>query len=158
TDPFSGSPTLVRVDAGLNFDWGTGSPDQSISSDHFTVRWTGSVVPQFDETYTFSTTTDDGVRLWVKGQSVIDKWIDQAPTTWNGSIALKAQQRYNIEMDYYENGGGAVAKLSWSSPSTALVIIPPTQLFPVINPPPGVVLNVPAQGASFTAPASVTLS
>ena len=158
TDPFSGSPTLVRVDAGLNFDWGAGSPDQSISSDHFTIRWTGSVVPQFDETYTFSTTTDDGVRLWVNGQSVIDKWIDQAPTTWNGSIALKAQQRYNIEMDYYENGGGAVAKLSWSSPSTPLVIIPPTQLFPVINPPPGVVLNAPAQGASFTAPASVTLN
>ena len=156
TDPYSGAPTLVRTDP-VDFDWGNGSPDSSISADHFTARWTGSVQPQFDETYTFTTTTDDGVRLWVNGQSIIDEWVDQGPTAWSGSIALKAQQRYNIEMDYYENGGGAVATLSWSSPSTSQ-IIPQTQLYTQTNPPPGVVLTGPAHGATFTAPGSVTLS
>src|SRR5439155_26825291 len=112
-DPlFSIPPTLVRTDSVVNFSWGAGSPDPSIGADTFTTRWTGIVQPQFNETYTFTTTTDDGVRLWVNGQLVIDEWIDQAPTTWNGSISLKAQQRYNIEMDYYENGAGAVAKLT----------------------------------------------
>jgi uncharacterized repeat protein (TIGR03806 family) len=158
TSPFAGAPTLVRTDPVVNFNWGNGSPDPSISVDHFTARWTGAVQPQFDETYTFTTTTDDGVRLWVNGQLIINEWVDQGPTPWSGSIALKAQQRYNIEMDYYENGGGAEAILSWSSPSTPLAIIPQSQLYPVTNPPPGVSLTGPANGSSFTASASVTLS
>jgi uncharacterized repeat protein (TIGR03806 family) len=158
TDPYSGAPTLVRTDANINFNWGTGSPDPSISADSFTVRWIGAVQPQFNETYTFSTTTDDGVRLWVNGQLIVDEWVDQGPTTWSGSINLNAQQHYNIEMDYYENAGGAVAELSWSSLSTPLAIIPQSQLHPVTNPPPGVVLAAPASGSTFTAPASVTIS
>ncbi|MDB6065398.1 MAG: hypothetical protein JWR26_1606, partial [Pedosphaera sp.] len=62
---FNTAPTLVRTDATVNFNWGTGSPDPSISADTFTARWTGMVQPQFSQTYTFYTTTDDGVRLWV---------------------------------------------------------------------------------------------
>ncbi len=58
--PFSGSPTLTRIDSTVNFDWVSGSPDPSISVDQFTVRWTGDVQPLFNETYTFYTRTDDG--------------------------------------------------------------------------------------------------
>ena len=155
---FNNAPTLVRFDPTVNFNWGGGSPDSSISSDTFTARWTGMVQPQYSQTYTFYTTTDDGVRLWVNGQLLIDKWIDQSPTTWSGTIALKAQQRYNIRMDYYENGGGAVASLAWSSPSTPQAIIPQNQIYPFTNPPPGIVLISPATNASYTASASVTLN
>ena len=102
------------------------------------MRWTGSVQPQFNETYTFYTTTDDGVRLWVNGQLLIDDWVDQSATTKSGSITLNAQQLYNIQMDYYEDGGNAVAQLAWSSPSTPQAIIPQSQLYPYTNPPPTV--------------------
>lgn len=155
---FNIAPTLVRTDAVVNFDWGNGSPDPSIGADTFVTRWTGAVQPQFNETYTFYTTTDDGVRLWVNGQLLIDKWVDQGPTEWSGSITLAAQQRYNIRMEYYENGGGAAASLSWSSPSTTKAIIPQTQLYPVTNPPPSVVITTPTNGATYTATASVTVS
>jgi len=151
-------PTLVRTDAVVNFNWNTVSPDPTIPTTDYTVRWTGMVQPQFNETYTFSTTTDDGVRLWVNGQLIIDKWVDQAPTTWTGTIALKAQQYYNLQMDYYQNQGGAVASLSWSSPSTPLAIIPATQLYSVTNPPPVAALTGPANGATYAASASVTIS
>ncbi len=147
TAPYTGSPTLVRTDAVVNFNWGTGSPDSTISVDHFTAKWSGSVLPQFNETYTFYTTTDDGVRLWVDGQLLIDHWQDQAPAEWSGAISLSAQRRYDVEMDYYENAGGAVATLSWSSPSTAKTLIPQTQLYPVPNPP---VLRVIAAGSGGT--------
>ncbi|MBI1177607.1 hypothetical protein GC207_09230 [bacterium] len=147
----NGTPTLARIDPTVNFNWGSGSPDASISVDSFTALWTGQVQPQFNESYTFWTTTDDGVRLWVNNQLVIDKWIDQAPTEWSGSIALEAGKRYDIAMAYYENGGGAVAQLSWSSPSTAKAIIPQSQLYPTNDVPPTVSLTSPTGGSTYTA-------
>jgi hypothetical protein len=131
---FTNPPTLTRTDAVVNFNWGTGSPDPSISDDNFTVRWTGSVQAQFNETYTFYTTTDDGVRLWVNGQLLVDKWVPEGATEWNGSAMLMAGQKYPITMEYFEAGGDASATLAWSSPSTAKTIIPQSQLYPAFPP------------------------
>jgi uncharacterized repeat protein (TIGR03806 family) len=156
-NPFVGSP-LVRTDAMINFDWSVIPPDPSIPPTNYTVRWTGSVQPQFTETYTFHTTTDDGVRLYVNGQLLIDSWVDQTATAHAGTIALSAQQLYNIEMDYYQHTNSAVATLAWSSPSTPLMVIPQTQLYPFTNPPPSVTLLGPADGSQYTASASVTIS
>ena len=150
--PFATAPTLTRIDPTVNTNWGNGSPDPSISVDHFTAVWSGSIQPQFDETYTFYVTSDDGARLflWINGQktTIVDSWVDQGPTEHSGSISLRAGQRYNIEMDYYENGGGAVAMLSWSSPSTTKAIIPANQLYTVTNPPPVAVLTAPVNASS----------
>ena len=93
------------------------------------MLWTGQIEPLYTETYTFQTSTDDGVRLWVDGQLIIDKWLDQAATAHTGSIALVAGQKVDIRMDYYENAGGATAQLAWSSPSQALQIVPQSQLY-----------------------------
>ncbi len=155
---FNVPPTLTRTDAVVNFHWNTNGPDPRIGQTVFTARWVGSVEPQYNETYTFSVTADDGVRLWVNGQLLVDAWLDQAPTTYQGSITLKAQQIYNIRMDYYQDDGGAAAALAWSSPSTALAVIPQTQLYSFTNPPPAVVLLSPTNAAAYTASASVTLS
>ncbi len=97
------------------------------------------------------------MRLWVNGQLLIDNWVDQAATTKSGSIALKAQQLYNIRMEYYENGGNASAQLQWSSPSTAQAVIPQSQLNFYTNPPPTVILSSPTNGSTYTATASVTI-
>jgi autotransporter-associated beta strand protein len=155
--PYTGSPTLIRTDEVVNFNWSSTGPDPSVGQTHFTVRWTGSVQAQFNETYTFYATADDGVRLWVNGQELVNGWVDQGATTYQGTITFNAQQLYNIEMDYYQNGGGAVAELQWSSPSTAQAIVPQTQLYPYTNPPPSVVMASPAGGSTYTAPASVTV-
>ena len=133
---FVDPPTLIRIDPTINFNWDTTSPDPRIGLTDYTIRWTGSVQPQFNETYAFYTTTDDGVRLWVNGQLIINEWIDQAPTEWHGSLPLAAGQRYDLQMDYYQNQGGAVASLSWGSPSTAKAIIPKVQLYSTTNQPP----------------------
>lgn len=154
---FNVPPTLTRTDAVVNFNWTNTSPDPSISPTNFVVQWSGSVQPQFNETYTFTTFTDAGVMLWVNGQLLINKWVNQGPTAWSGSIALTAQQRYNIVMYYfYTNQGGAVAQLSWSSPSTPAQVIPQSQLYPQTNPPPMVVLTSPTNGYVGTAVATIT--
>jgi glucose/arabinose dehydrogenase len=124
---------LVRTDATVNFNWGGGSPDPSIGSDTFSARWRGQVQPRFSETYTFFTRADDGVRMRVNGQLLVDRFVDQPPTEYSGTIALQAGQKYDIEIEYYEQGGGALQQLSWSSPSQAKQIIPATQLYSEFN-------------------------
>ncbi|MBU1260254.1 MAG: DUF4968 domain-containing protein [Planctomycetes bacterium] len=126
---------IVRTDATVDFDWGAGSPDSLIGVDTFSVRWTGKVQPLYSETYTFYTNTDDGVRLWVNGQSLINQWVDQAATEHSGTIPLAAGQWYDIKMEYYENGWDALAQLSWSSPSQAKQIIAQSQLLAAAVPP-----------------------
>jgi len=156
-NPYSGSPILVRTDAVVNFNWSTNAPDPSVGRTNFTVRWTGSVQPQFNETYTLYATADDGVRLWINGRELINEWINESATTYSNMITLRAQQFYNIEMDYYQAGGSAVAKLQWSSPSTPLAVIPQSQLYPFTNPPPTVILSSPTNGSVYTGTASVSI-
>jgi hypothetical protein len=122
-------PNVNRVDGTVDFDWGNGSPDSGIGPDTFSARWTGQVLADFSETYTFETEADDGVRLWVNNVLLVDDFVDQGPTKTSGTITLVAGQRYDIKMDYYEDGGGAVAHLRWSSPSTPYEVIPQDHLF-----------------------------
>ncbi|HEX8852058.1 MAG TPA: PA14 domain-containing protein, partial [Pyrinomonadaceae bacterium] len=120
----------TRIDPAINFEWGTNAPDPAIGADTFSARWSGQVVPLYTEQYTFHTLADDGVRLWVDGQLLVNEWSDRAPTESSGTIQLTAGQKYDIRMEYYENGGAATAKLLWSSPRQTKQVIPQTQLYP----------------------------
>jgi glucose/arabinose dehydrogenase len=125
---FSGA-TVTRVDPIVDFDWGAGSPAASIGPDTFSVRWAGQVQAQFSERYVFYTQSDDGVRLWVNGQQLVNNWTDHAATEDLGAISLTAGQRYDIRMEFYENGGDALARLLWSSASTPKTPVPAARLY-----------------------------
>ncbi|HLX69206.1 MAG TPA: PA14 domain-containing protein, partial [Verrucomicrobiae bacterium] len=156
---FSTPPTLIRTDAVVNFNWSTTGPDSSIGQSNFTARWTGSVQPQYSETYTFTVVSDDGARLWVNGQLLVDNWVAHSSATTNsGSITLNAQQFYNIRLDYFQQSSNAVVQLFWSSPSTAQSIVPQSQLDTFSNPPPSIVMAAPTGGATYTSAASVTIA
>jgi len=120
----------TQVDAAVNFDWGNGRPHPEVHQDSFSVRWTGWVQPLHSETYTFTTLTDDGARLWVDGRRLVNTWQEQSATEQSGRISLAAGRRYRIKMEYYDDSSDAVAKLLWSSPSQRKEIIPKTQLYP----------------------------
>jgi hypothetical protein len=122
--------SMVRVDSTVNFDWRDAAPASSLSADGFSVRWLGSVQPRYGETYTFATTSDDGVRLWVDGMLLIDDWTDHPRRVDTASIALERDVKYAIRMEFYERGGDAVAQLAWSSPTQALEVVPRSRLFP----------------------------
>jgi hypothetical protein len=113
----------------VDFDWGFTAPDAGVNSEHFSVRWTGLVEPEFSETYTFYTNSDDGIRLWVNGELLVDHWSNHAPTEDQGTISLEAGQKYDIRLEYFENTSGAVSQLMWSSPSQPKEIVPSSQLF-----------------------------
>ncbi len=119
---------ITRSDLTVNFDWAAGSPAPAMGADNFTVRWTGFVEPPASELYTFSVLVDDGVRLWVDDQLLINAWVDQGATLHNGTIELSAGKKHRLKMEFYERGGLAVAKLFWSSRSQFEQIIPQERL------------------------------
>ena len=104
------TPDLVRDEDAIDHDWGDGSPGAGIGSNRFVARWTRTVSFAPGD-YEFAVTADDGVRLYVDGVRVIDKWIDQGPTTYRATLPLDGGP-HKIVMEYYENGGGAVARLA----------------------------------------------
>lgn len=127
---FSGNPTVDRVDATVNNDFGTGSPAAGINSDNFCARWHGQVEAPVSGSYTFTTTSDDGQRLWVNGVQIINDWTLHGAQDASGTITLTAGQKYDIKFEYYEATGGAVARLNWAYPGQARQVIPTTRLYP----------------------------
>ena len=70
---FYGDPVTTHQDPDLDFDWGAGAITQ-YAADFVAVRWTGFVIPEYTESYTFYVTADDSARLWVNGEMLFDKW------------------------------------------------------------------------------------
>ena len=64
----------TQVDSAVDFDWGTASPLAGLGPSSFSVRWSGMVTPTHSEKYVFYTQSDDGVRLWVDGNLLVDNW------------------------------------------------------------------------------------
>jgi len=107
-----GAPVLVRNDAEVNFNWGTGSPAPGIvTSDNFSVRWTRSLDLPAGR-YRFTMSHDDGARLWAGNVLLVDRWYDQAVSTQQAEIDW-AGGVMPVKMEYYERNNLAQASLSW---------------------------------------------
>ncbi|MGC9396463.1 MAG: PA14 domain-containing protein [Anaerolineae bacterium] len=109
----SNDPVLTRYDAAIDFDWENGSPDSAVPADNFSVRWSRTLGFEAG-TYRFYASCDDGVRIYVDGQLVINAWQNQKlPNTRSGDIALSAGQ-HTVVVEYYEEGGLASAHVWWN--------------------------------------------
>jgi hypothetical protein len=131
---------LTRTDATVDFNWGFGSPDPLINSERFSIRWTGQVTAPASGSYIFVTRSDDGVRLWLNNQLVIDNY-NSHPETEDRSAAINliGGQSNNLRIEYFELTANAIIKLLWIRPGqTNPEIIPSAQLSTPVspNPPP----------------------
>nr|WP_240948163.1 LamG-like jellyroll fold domain-containing protein [Planosporangium mesophilum] len=124
-------------------------------NDHNTIRWTGQVQPRYSEPYTFSMVADNGFRVWVDNQLVIDHWVDDWDNPQTGTpVALQAGRKYDIKVEYFENRGGSNAHLSWSSPSRPKEIVPNSALYL----PPGFTYPGPLSSAVPTDGETITMT
>ncbi len=151
---------ITRTDPQVDFVWTNTTPGTGINTTYFTVRWLGQVQPQYSETYFFDTSTDDGVKLWVNGQLIIDGWPKQTADRI-ASISLQAGVLYDIKMEYYQATSSSFAHLSWYSDSQTKQIIPSARLYPAVvmaAPPaitsPGLAYGFVGQPFSFAVTAS----
>ncbi len=119
-DELRGDPALVRTDKQIDFHWGEASFVNNGPVDHFSVRWTGYFVPRAEDDYKFYVSADDGVRLYVNDERVIDDWQRHGETLDTHSAHLEAGKAYKIRLEYFEAVGTATARFGIAAASRAL--------------------------------------
>ncbi len=100
----TGAPVLVRDDAYLNQNWGTAAPGPGVNADRWSARWTRAVAVQPGR-YRIVVSSDDGARVWVNNQLIVDNWIDQ--TTVRSAEIMATGNTANVVVEYYDNFGPA---------------------------------------------------
>ena len=122
-----GNPAMSRVDATINFNWGSGLITQ-YGRDYVSARWHGKVKPATSENYTFYAYADDGVRMWIDHVKIIDSW-DVSGNETVATVPLTANKYHDIRVEYKEVTGTAIVSLQWSSFSVSKQYIPSSQLY-----------------------------
>ena len=127
----SGEPVLTRIDPQVDFSWGNAdvpgenSPDPAINVDNFSARWSGELEVDITDTYTFNITANNGFRLYLDGEPIIDYWDNPTTDTRESEpIELVAGELHSIQMEYFEGLDTAMAQLFWESTKREQQIIP----------------------------------
>lgn len=124
---------VERLNSQINFNWGGYSPAPYISPETYSIRWSGTIKPEFSEEYTFYFTGGSGVQLIINGQPVVNNWNITTPSVQSGKVTLKAGESYDLQLSYKHGSGGAVSKLEWQSASRARQLVPADRLSPVLK-------------------------
>jgi len=107
-----------RVDANVDFNWGERPPMDGIANKDWSARWTGFITVKKTGDYIFSAASDDGARLWINNELLVDNWRVQACLTFSAkkAIHMEAGTPYPVKLEYWQAAGGAAVRLSWKMP------------------------------------------
>lgn len=110
-----GTPEVTRNDEKIDFEW-SGSPAAGINADRFSARYRGHMKARSSGTHLFYLTSDDGARMFIDGEKVLDAWYDHGPVTEVYACEMEAGSEHEIVVEYYENTNSATLKLSCVEP------------------------------------------
>ncbi len=129
TADLSGTPALVRTDAQIGFRWDRGSPTdnlmargeagpgQGVPNDHFSIRWSGQLLPPVSGRYRIEAAADDGYRLYVDGKQVLDHWSPSDRMRGDGvELELQSGRAYDLRLEYFDAERDAGVRLGWRMP------------------------------------------
>jgi beta-glucosidase len=112
----SGEPVMRRVDPSINFNWGFNGVSAKLKQ-NYSVRWTGVLAPTASADYVLGFTGQDGYRVWVDGQLLVEDWTPHRPsTTVTKAIHLDQGHAYTLKIEYFQTVRAAEAKLVWGVP------------------------------------------
>lgn len=103
-----GEPAVVRTDVHVAFDWNLGSYAEGQRTDNFSARWTGYYTPKHTGKFDFHVSGDDGFRLYVDDQLLIDQWHYQGETVASKAIDLIGGRHYKLRLEYFEGSSDAI--------------------------------------------------
>jgi hypothetical protein len=105
-----------RLDHTINFRWLRRPPMRNFRAEQFSIRWTGYIRINEPDLYEFYTISDDGVRLWIDNQKLIDNWEVHGATLDKGEVRLTPGY-HSVRIEYYQGSGDMVMKFHWRRPA-----------------------------------------
>lgn len=108
-----GQPAVERTDRQIDFHWTLYGPDTGMSNDFYSVRWTGSLTAPETKKYKIGLEGNDGFRLYINHQLVIDQWDKQSYHTLLHELSLDKDSSYPITIEFKESNGNAHIRLIW---------------------------------------------
>lgn len=120
----AGQPAFFRDDEAIDFDWQTGSPGPGFPVDNFSVRWRRPIWFESGH-YCFWAFADDGVRLYLEDDLLIDEWRDTPGERHEGEIYLD-EGEHTVVVEYYERGDKAIIQVGWEQSHTPTPTPTPT--------------------------------
>ena len=144
-----GKPAFVRNDEAISFDWQNGSPGLGLPADNFSVRWARTVALE-GRVYRFWAIADDGVRLYVDGNLVIDDWRDAQARRCEGEVFVE-EGSHSLVVEYYERGDRAVIEVGWKAIAT-----PTPSLTATLTPTPVTPTGTPITPTATVTPTPIT--
>jgi hypothetical protein len=129
-EDLSGQPALSRIDPNIDFRWNDAGPSPEVRRIHFSARWTGTIeAPASVGDVKLATLEDDGARVWIDGQKVIDAWGPHDSATSEAAEVLTAGVPHQIRVEYLQLDYDAVIRLQWQAASvpgaTRVAWLPP---------------------------------
>jgi beta-glucosidase len=110
---FKGTPKFARQDTTVDFRYDLDGPTPDMPKDEFSIRWTGSLTAPETGKYLLAIESDDGSRVYIDDQLVIDNWGGHPPVLKANEVAFQAGVPRRIRIDYYESIIGASVSLKW---------------------------------------------
>jgi beta-glucosidase len=106
-----GKAAIKREEKTIDFKAASGADISAIDGmqpGNFSIRYRGTITPTKDETFTFYARSDDGVRVILDGKTIIDDWNDHGARVRTETLGMKAGQKYELVVEYYDRGGEAL--------------------------------------------------
>lgn len=128
---------LLRVDPQILFHWAK-EPAPGFGAENFSVRWMGQVQSSLTGEHKFHLVADEGVRLWLGEQLLVDQMRNQMRAEFTTAATLAKDRRYDLRVEAIVRQGGAACQLHWTEPGRAKKLIPPQNLSASFTPPPSV--------------------
>lgn len=116
-DPLLNDSAFIRTDDSIDFQWGASTPDPMLTSPTYSVLWSGTLTPEFSETYTFHATVSGVIVVWIDGDIVVLRFADEPLTQVSGDVLLEAGVQHSLVVAYLPFTQEGSVRLEWSSPS-----------------------------------------
>jgi beta-glucosidase len=110
-----GVPRLTRTDPRVDFRWTLNAPGRGIPFDWYSVRWTGTLTVPAAGVSRLGVEGNDGYRLFLDGQLVLDNWQKRSYGTRSVPVSLVPGSAHAIRLEFFETTGVARVRLIWNA-------------------------------------------
>ena len=127
--------TVDKIDSGIKMDRGQGAPTEGIDKEYWSVRWTGQIELPRSGTYNFEFIHDDGIRLWVDGDLLIDKYHSRGGGGHStASFSAPSSGKYPLRIEFMDIYDESECIFSWQTPGGSMEVVPEDVLIPTGGP------------------------